>query len=131
MKVVIGGVAAAILLASSAWAQTGVPASSACQGFDAAPTLADGASATAAQMSAANQAYQNWAQARVAKLQSCRAEVDALRAQLNALEAGYNTGNGELSAVTQGWQADVEEYNARSSSGQGRRERGGVLTRPD
>lgn len=131
MKVLIGAAVAALALASSAAAQT--PQLSAnCTGFSAAPTLPDGATATSRQMTDGNDTYQSWGSERVAKLQGCRAEVEALRTQLNALELAYNTANGELASVTNGWQAEVAEYNARGGApAAGERRRGGVITRPD
>lgn len=137
MKAVTFGVAGAVLFASASFAQTPpsppAPAASAnCSGFAAPPTFPDGAAATAAQMNGGNERYQAWANERVARLQACRADIEALRVQLNALEVAYNGGNGELDTTTRAWQAEVEEFNGRGAAANGgRRERGGVLTRPD
>lgn len=128
MKVLFGAAAAALIIATSAAAQT-PPVNPNCTGFTPAPALPDGATANNRQMAAGNDAYQGWGQDRLAKLQACRTDIEALRAQLNTLEQAYNTANGELTGVTNSWQAEVAEYNARGNGGQQRR--GGVLTRPD
>jgi Skp family chaperone for outer membrane proteins len=132
MKVLIGAAVAALAFASTAAAQPAPQVSANCSGFSAAPTLPDGATATSRQMTSGNDLYQAWGNERVAKLQSCRADVEALRVQLNALEAAYNTANAELASVTGGWEAEVAEYNARGGDpAPGERRRGGVITRPD
>lgn len=114
-------VAAAVMMLSAgvASAQNTPPAqppapSANCSGFAPAPTFPDGATATSRQMNAGNELYQSWGQARIAKLQACRADVEALRAQLNVLEQAYVAANTELNAVTQSWQAEAAEYNGRT-----------------
>ncbi|MBL8538004.1 MAG: hypothetical protein JNM59_11430 [Hyphomonadaceae bacterium] len=134
MRLLIGAAMAAALMAAPAVAQTNAVAPAAapptCGALAPAPTLPDGATASRAQITQGNETYQSWGSARLAQLTTCRAQIDALRAQLNGLEASYNSGNEELRRVTEAWQADVEEFNARGGASSGR-QRGGVLTRPD
>ena len=121
MKAVLGAAVSALLLfAGAASAQTTTPPqppapSANCTGFTPAPALPDGATANPRQMTAGNEAYQSWGQARLAKLQACRADIEALRAQLNVLEQAYITANTELNTTTQSWQAEAAEYNGRTS----------------
>lgn len=126
MKNAIAAAAAAVLLASPAFAQTptGTPPTTSeasapaadpgptCSGFAAAPALPDGASATQAQMTAGEAQYQAWGTATLAKLQTCRDEIFAMRAQLTAREQAFNATNSSLRSVTEAWQADVAEFNA-------------------
>ena len=114
MKVLLGAAVAAFLIATSAAAQTPTVTAN-CSGFAAAPTLPDGATANSRQMMAGNDQYQAWGTERIAKLQSCRADIDAMRTQLNALEEAFNTANGEIRSVTEAWEAEVAEYNARGA----------------
>lgn len=123
MKVAIGVAAAVMMFAASAAAQTSTPAAppaanANCSGFVTPPTFPDGATANARQMTAGNEAYQTWGSQRVARLTACRADIEAMRAQLNALEQAYIAANAELNATTAAWQAEADEYNAR---GGGRR----------
>jgi hypothetical protein len=127
MKVLIGAAVAALFFALPAAAQTSPTVSPNCSGFVAAPTLPDGADATQAAMTEANTAYQTWGQERIAKLALCRAEIEALRAQLAPLEEGYRGAGIELNATVASWEAEVAEFNAREPQGS-RRPRAGILT---
>ena len=121
MKVLIGAAIAALLIASTAAAQTPAPSPN-CSGFTPAPSLPDGATSTRPQMTQGNEQYQAWGTERLAKLQSCRSDIDALRAQLNVLEAAFNSANAELNSVTTNWQAEVAEFNGRGHNGAVNRE---------
>lgn len=122
MRVLIGAAAAALLFASSAVAQTpepaapAVPVSPNCTGFDPVPAFPDGATANAAAMAEGNELYQTWGNARLAKLQTCRAEIETMRAQLRPMEEGFTNANNELREAVAAWQAEVEEFNARGNS---------------
>lgn len=117
--------AAALMMGAPAFAQTettpqapAAPTTPAdpgptCSGFAPAPTLPDGATATQAQMTEGEQQYQGWGQAVLAKLQQCRDEIYAMRAQLQAREQAFNNTNASLRAATEAWQADVAEFNER------------------
>ncbi len=123
MKVLIGAAAAAVLLmAAPAFAQTNISLN--CTGFDAAPTLPDGATANRAAVEAMNTQVQIWADARREKLLACQADI-------NAMSQAFNTTSQELQAVTTAWNAEVTEFNTRANTSSSRRERGGTLTRPD
>lgn len=116
MKVLIGAAAAmALLVASPALAQT---TTSACA-VQAAPTpaLPDGATVTNDAMQAAHAQMSAWAATRQGQLQACRAEIEAMRAQLNGLETTYNQSVGELNTAVAAFAVETEEYNARSSQG--------------
>ncbi|MBY0562848.1 MAG: hypothetical protein K2P58_01580 [Hyphomonadaceae bacterium] len=123
MRRAIVAAAAALLMGAPAFAQTpeapATPIAPAdpgptCSGFAAAPALPDGASATQPQMTEGETQYQAWGQATLAKLQSCRDEIYALRAQVQAREQAFNATNASLRAVTETWQADVAEFNERN-----------------
>jgi len=125
MKVLIGAAAAAFALAASpAFAQTALTAN--CSGFEAAPTVPDGATAERAEIEAANTRVQAWAEARRVKLLACQADV-------NAMTQAFNTAEQERRTLTGSWETEVAEFNARAQTGAstGRRERGSTLTRPD
>ena len=124
MKVLIGAAAAAVILsAAPAFAQTNMSPN--CTGFEAAPTLPDGATAERAAVEAMNTQVQAWADARRTKLLACQADI-------NAMAQAMQAANQERTTVTTAWNAEVTEFNARStSSSSNRRERGSTLTRPD
>lgn len=131
MKLLIGAAVVALLAASPAFAQTAPAGAPNCSGFDAAPSnLPDGASASASRMSEGREQIVQWQTARDARLAQCLAEINAVRAALNAAETAYNQAVAEKNAVITAWAAETEEFNARGNSGS-RRERGGTLTRPD
>ncbi|MGH6949621.1 MAG: hypothetical protein ACREH4_02020 [Vitreimonas sp.] len=122
MKVLIGAAAAAVMLtAAPAFAQTNISPN--CTGFEAAPTLPDGATANRAEIEAMNTQVQTWDTARRNKLLACQADI-------NAMSQAFNTAQQERQALSAAWNAEVTEFNGRStSSSSNRRERGGV-TRP-
>lgn len=123
MRVIVGAAAAVLLFSSVASAQTPVSPSTNCTVFAPAPTAPDGATATSAQINAANTEYQAWGNARLAQLQTCRAEYEAIEAQLNLMRDGYNAANEELRTVGEAFQVEVEEFNARGASRRGNRSR--------
>jgi len=125
MKVLIGAAAAAFVMAASpAFAQAALTPN--CTGFEAAPTLPDGATAERSEVEAANTAVQAWAEARRTKLLGCQADI-------TAMTQAFNTAEQERRAATAAWEAEVAEFNARAQNGatSNRRERGSTLTRPD
>lgn len=118
MKLMIGAAAAAVLLATPAMAQTtalAMPAS--CSGFEPAPALIDGATATRAQMTETNDRLQAWRVALDAKRATCQADINALRAQLDAAVAAHNAVVDGASAHLTAWNAEVTEFNARGNTG--------------
>jgi hypothetical protein len=122
MKFVIGAAAAAVLLAASpALAQTAATGN--CSGFEAVPTLPDGATATRAQIEEANTAFTAWDSARQQRQLACRAEIEAN-------SQAFNTAEAERRAAQTAWAAEVTEFNGRGDASN-RRERGSTLTRPD
>ncbi len=132
MKVFIGAAIAALLLAGPAAAQTQPTLTPNCTGFAPAPTgLPDGATANASRMNQGRERVAEWVGARDTRLAQCLSDITAQRAQLNALEAAYNQAVTEKEGVINGWATETEEYNARGTPAAARRERGGVLTRPD
>ncbi len=116
MKFLIGTAAAAAfaLMVSPAFAQATVSAN--CSGFDAAPTIPDGATATRAELEAANAVVQAWVEARTAKLVICQDEV-------NAMSQAFNTAEQERRTFIANWTAEVNEFNARESAAPNRSER--------
>lgn len=130
MKVLLGVAAAALLLAPAALAQT-APAgeSTNCAGFALPPSLPDGATASSSAMATGATEYEAWHTATEAKKALCQTDIATLRAQLNTMVEAYNQAEQQRFAAQNAWAGDVAEYNGRG--GAGRRQRGGVLTRPD
>jgi hypothetical protein len=114
MKFLIGAAAATLLMASPALAQTPATAPDVCVGFAAAPAIPDGATATPEIMSGTDTEFRAWHGTGSAKLQQCRAEVEAMRARLTATETAYNAGVALLNGTRDAWQVEVDEYNARA-----------------
>lgn len=129
MRVVFGAAVLACVLVAPAFAQPQPTLPANCQGLAAAPTLPDGATASAAAVEDGNEAFTAWHEGGMAKLGLCRADIDVLRAQLRASEDAYNAAVGQLNAGRDAWLAEVNEYNARGDNSNSRRERGGVRTR--
>lgn len=135
MRLILGAAAVLLLAGSPALGQTPpgpetAPAvSPTCTGFVAPPSLPDGANANASAMTRGNESYTEWHTATEAKKQQCQTEIAALRTQLEAMVESYNQAEQRRFATQTAWQGEVEEFNGRS--GANRRERGGVLTRPD
>lgn len=114
---------AAILFAACALGSenaTAQPAAGAvCNGFASPPVLADGESASHGAMLRSGEAVETWRTQREVKLAQCRAEIDALRAHLNAMEQAYNQAGAERNNVVTTWNGEVAEYDARRSRGRG------------
>ena len=141
MKVLIAAAAAAVLIALPAAAQTTTTAPPAnpvppntCPALPAAPTLPDGATATRAQMTAGNTAYNAWLADFNSKFACYRSAAQAALAVANARTAEHNAGADLLNSTNHNWQAEVAEFDARgnsSSSSSSSRQRGGVLGHSD
>jgi|CXWL01.1.fsa_nt_gi opacity protein-like surface antigen len=130
MKILLGAVAAALLLAPVAFAQTAPPAELAnCAAFAAAPTLPDGATANSAAMAAGSTTYDAWHAGTESKKVLCQTDVAELRTRLNAMVEAYNQAEAQRFATQTAWGAEIAEFNARGGSS--RRQRGGVNTRTD
>lgn len=54
-----------------------------------------------------------WRIERENKLALCRADIEALRAQLNAMEQAYNQAGGERNTVLGAWNGEVVEFTDR------------------
>lgn len=117
MRILLGALAVALLAAFPAHAQTAVNSAS-CSNFAAPPTLPDGATASRPAMVRSGDAVEAWRAARETKLTQCLADIQALRAQLNAMEAAYNQAGVERNAVLGAWNAEAAEFSGR---GQARR----------
>ena len=90
MKVFLGMVAAAFLVALPAAAQMPGPGPAAppltanCSDFPSPPTLPNGASANRADMMRGTEEYGAWQAATIAKKAACREDISALQTQLAA-----------------------------------------------
>lgn len=126
MKVVIGAIGAALVLATAALAQTPetvtAPApASRCPALPAEPALPDGATArNATVMQDGDRTYREWGTATQTILECRRVEAQELQTQAQALTAQaqarvteYNDAVQRLNAVGQAWQAEAAEYNNR------------------
>jgi hypothetical protein len=117
-----GAFAFAVMVAGSALAQTtpAAPAAQAaasrCEAVAAAGPqgLPDGATADADAMNAGNAAFTAWATAERATLECRRAEIADLRATLDARATEFNAAAERLNSAIPAWQAEVDEYNART-----------------
>jgi hypothetical protein len=127
MKVLLGATAAVALLASPALAQTGN--ANQCS-FTAAPTLADGANATRQVMESKGEEINAWLATRQQEEAACAAAIQALQAQAQALNETRLASGQERQTIVQTWNTEIQEFGGRSGSSS-RRDRGGVLTRPD
>ncbi len=124
MKVLLGATAAVLLMASPAFAQTDAPSLPQCT-FTAAPTLADGATANREAMEAKTTEVNAWLATRQQEEAACAAAIQAL----NNTRAASGT---ERQTLVQTWNSEIQEFGARgTAAAPARRERGGVLTRPD
>lgn len=101
---------AAILLVAPATAQ---PTTANCSGFASAPSLPNGATASHGAMASAGRAVEAWRLERESKLATCRADIEALRAQLNAMEQAYNQAGNERNGVLAAWNGEVVEFTDR------------------
>lgn len=125
MKAAFGAaVVAAALFSAPAAAQT---ASGSCAAFEAAPTAPNGATASRQAMEAYGRQFEAWRAARDQRLAACRAEIDATRAELDAMVQSYNTAGRERAALISAWNAEVDEYGARGGQ---RRDSRSPLSRP-
>ena len=129
MKILLGAVAAALLLAPVAFAQTTPAGTSNCAGFETPPALPDGAAANTTAMAAGSATYDAWHNGTESKKSLCQADIAELRAQLNVMVEAYNQAETQRFATQTAWGAEIAEFNARGGSS--RRQRGGVNTRTD
>jgi hypothetical protein len=127
MKVLLGAAAAVMMLASPALAQTGAPAQ--CAAFTPAPEIPDGASASNTQMREAREALEAWRGTRATEIAACHAVLQQLQAQVTAGTQAHNAAVADTDATIAQFTAENTEHTARG--GGQRRERGGVITRPD
>ena len=119
MKVLFGAAAAGMLLmASSASAQLAPTAN--CAGWEAGPTIPDGATANRQAMTQASTEVDAWRLAVEAKQTACRADIDAARAQLEAMVQAYNQAGRDRVALVNAWNTEVQEYSARGRDPRGR-----------
>jgi hypothetical protein len=107
-----------LLMASPASAQLAPSAN--CTGWEAGPTLPDGATANRQAMTQASSAVDAWRLAVEAKQISCRADIDAVRAQLEAMVQAYNQAGRDRVALVNAWNTEVQEYSARGRDPRGR-----------
>lgn len=129
MKVLTGVVAAVLLVASVATAQTTTPtpagaapapaaAASRCPAVPTAepPTIPDGATASSEAMAAANQEYLAWSNAIITVLECRKTEYDELQATVAARANDYRAGKARLDANNATWTTESAEYCARPRS---------------
>ena len=64
-------------------------------------------------MTRSSEAIETWRQQRERKLSACHADIESLRAQLNAMEQAYNQAGTERNSVVAAWNAAVADYDAR------------------
>lgn len=125
MRVLLGAMAAVLLPTSGAAAQVGGESAgasaAACSAAPAMPSLPDGANASREQMDAANTAFTTWALAYRNNLQCRRAEAEALYARWQARVAEHNALADALNQQHTAWEAEVAEFNDRSSQRSGSR----------
>jgi hypothetical protein len=129
MKVLFGAAAAAaLLMASPAFAQLAPTAN--CSGWDAAPALPDGATANRDAMTRASSEVDAWRLAAEAKQAACRADIDAVRAQLETMVQAYNQAGRDRVALVNAWNTEVQEYSGRSDNRRDPRSRSLMVGQP-
>lgn len=122
MKVLIGAVVSALLVVSSAAAQTSAPTAppaapvppSTCAPLPEPPALPDGATANQNAMQAGNVAVTAWNETYRVALACRRAEVEALTAQRLARFDEHNAAAAQLNTTIGNWQTEVTEFEARA-----------------
>lgn len=121
MKFLLGAAAAAVLLATPAFAQTETPptppappSASSCGELPAVPTLPDGATANREEMEEGNTAYRAWYEQYSANIRCRNAEATGLRAAYEARLAEHNAAVENLNAHNTSWTAEAAEFNART-----------------
>ncbi|MGE0741102.1 MAG: hypothetical protein AB7O98_07145 [Hyphomonadaceae bacterium] len=105
---------------------TPAPAAGAQCTFSPPPSLAVSGRAAA---TAKTQEVAAWDTQRQQQEQTCRTEIERVRGNLQTMAAAFNASNTERQSIVQAWNAEVQEFGSRPAPA--RRERGGVLTRPD
>lgn len=116
MKVLLGALVVASLLVFPAHAQTQAAVGVSCGNFTPAPNLPDGATASRPAMVRSGEAVEAWRATRETKLTQCLADIQAVRAQLNAMEAAYNQAGAERNTVLNAWNAEAAEFSGRGSA---------------
>lgn len=105
---------AAIAATSPALTAEGGPnPPSRCGAFPATPSIPDGAKADRKAMMAANEAVTTWGKSAQPVLDCRRAEVQELRARLDALTKEYNDGIAQSEALVKTYEAEAAKFNAR------------------
>ncbi len=112
MKMFVALMLGALVMAGPAAAQA-IPSSSACASFSPAPAMPDGARASREAMTAGGQRIETWRVAREQEQAACQAEINALRAQLEAMIAAYNGAGQERVAAIGAWNGEVAQFAAR------------------
>lgn len=112
MKTFVALTLAALLVTAPAAAQS-IPSGSACGHFTPAPASADGERASRDAMTAAGERLAAWRTTREQEQAACQAEIDAVRAQLEAMIGAYNDAGRERVAVIGAWNGEVAQYSAR------------------
>lgn len=115
MKVLTAGVAALVLFAAAAAAQTppaSTPAAlpSQCPPVPAEPTLPDGAMAESAAMDNADAAYGAWSRAMQANIQCRLGEYELHTRTAQQRREEHNAAVEKLNAVTGAWRAQISEF---------------------
>jgi len=137
MKVLVGAAVSALLLAGVAFAQTdttttaptppATPLPTQCTAIGPAPTIPDGARATASQMHASDQSYRAWATDTDARLH-CRAlEIETANRQVQAALAAWNADKANAQAASNAYNASVTAFNARGAQGRVQQQQHGGL----
>lgn len=109
--------AAAIAVMAYATSTQAQPASGdACGAFTSGPRIPDGATASNAAMNTARTAVDTWRTTRRAEVDACRAAIERVQAQLNAMQTAHNQAVTETDAVIAQFAQENAEYAARRRS---------------
>jgi hypothetical protein len=73
-------------------------------------------------MTRASTAVDAWRLGIEAKQAACRADIDAARAQLEAMVQAYNQAGRDRVALVNAWNTEVQEYSARAGGNRNERD---------
>ena len=102
---------AALLGATPAAAQQ--ETGDACASFTSGPRIPNGETASNAAMVSARGAVDAWRSTRQAEVEACRAAIERVQAQLNAMQTAHNQAVTETDTVIAQFAAENAEYAAR------------------
>ncbi len=121
MRMVLGALFATSMMVQAAVAQTPpTPAPApellpSCVNLPVAPTAPDGATVRRQELETQMAGYNAWLADFQVKAAACRADVEAMRARVDASAVAFNTASRGAEAAGQSWTAEAAEFSARGN----------------